>query len=104
MLAAPSTIATAMDTSARPRSTSGASRPAPAPAQRRGQPGLVGQLAQQDRPGVADQALAVPSHFQRVVPARILHHEERSCPGIRMVWLPRNPQNRGALRYLDPSC
>jgi hypothetical protein len=49
--------------------------------QRGGQPRLVGQLAQQHGPGVPDQALAVPGHFQRVVPARILHHEERSCLG-----------------------
>jgi hypothetical protein len=60
-------------------------RELPGPRQRRsqraGQPRLIGQLAQQHRPGVPDQALAVSGHFQRAVPARILHDEERSCPG-----------------------
>ncbi len=82
MLVAPSAIATAMVTSATPLSTSG-NFPARASADPSagGQPGLVGQLAQQHCPGVPDQALALAGHLQPVVPPRILHDEERSCPG-----------------------
>ena len=87
MLVAPSAIATAMDTSATPRSTSGNF---PVARQRRsqrgGQPGLVGQLPQQHRPGVPDQALALAGHRQPVIPPRIIHDEERSCLGNDMVW------------------
>jgi hypothetical protein len=74
MLVAPSAIATAIETSAIPRSISG-DLPARASA---------GPSAP------VSPALAVPGHFQRVVPARILHHEERSCREIAMVWLPLN--------------
>jgi hypothetical protein len=43
-----------------------------------GQAALVGELAQQDRAGVPDQAVPVGSDFQGMVPGRILHREERS--------------------------
>jgi len=76
-----------MDTSATPRSTSGNF---PLPRQRcpqgGGQPGPVGQLAQQHCPGVPDQALALAGHRQPVIPPRIIHDEERSCLGNDMVW------------------
>ena len=51
-----------------------------------GQPGLVGQLAQQYCPGVPDQALALAGHRQPVIPPRIIHDEERSCLGDQMAW------------------
>jgi len=81
-------------------------RELPLPAQRRAerwrQAALIGQLAQQHRPGVTDQALCVRGHGQVPVPARILRHEERSSFGrSQTVWLPRNLPERGALRYLS---
>jgi len=76
----------AMDTSAMPGPPAGTFRPAQRRPQRGGQPGLGGQRAQQHRPGVPAQALAVPGHSQRAIPARILHDEERSrltdCTGV----------------------
>jgi O-methyltransferase involved in polyketide biosynthesis len=70
----------------------------------RGQPHLIGQLAQQHRPGLPHQSLAVAGHIQRMVPPRIVCHEERSCLrksrecGYRVI-----SQNRGALRRPDRS-
>jgi len=60
MLVAPSAIATAMDTSATPRSTSGnfPFRASAAPGRRSARP--VGQLAQQHCPGVPDQPWPSP--------------------------------------------
>ena len=80
-LAAPSTIATARDTSAIPRSISG-NLPARASAgpQRASQSRLVSQLAQQYRPGMARHRAVFGGDPQPVIPRRILHHE-RSCPG-----------------------
>ena len=71
-------------------------RPRQRRSQRRGQPHLVGQLAQQHRPGMADQALAVRGHRQPLVPRRILRIEERSgLVEVTSVWLPRNLPRTG---------
>jgi hypothetical protein len=86
MLVAPSAIATARDQ----RRTAVHQRELPLArqrrSQRRGQPGPVGQLPQEHRPGVPDQALALAGYRQPVIPPRILHDEERSCLGNDMVW------------------
>ena len=58
--------------------------------QRGRQPALVGQLPQQDAAAVPGQAGTVISDLQAVVPAVMLHGEERSSPGDCNVWLPRN--------------
>ena len=47
-------------------------------AQGGGEPGLVGGLAEQDRAGVADQALSVRGDLQGMVPPVTLHGEGRS--------------------------
>jgi hypothetical protein len=47
-------------------------------AQGGGEPGLIGALAEQDRAGVADQALCVRGDLQGMVPSVKLHGEERS--------------------------
>ena len=82
MLVAPSAIAAAIETSTIPRSSSG---DVPffrsAAAQGGGEPGLVGGLAEQDRAGVADQALPVRGDLQGMVPPVMLHGEERSSSG-----------------------
>ena len=87
MLVAPSAIATAIDTSTMPRSSSGRRALLP---QRRAQPGgqsrLVGGLAEQDRAGVADQAGPVGGDLQGMVPPVMLHGEERSSSGDYKVW------------------
>jgi hypothetical protein len=70
--------------------------------QGRGQPRLIGQLPQQHRPGVPDQALTLAGHLQPVIPPRIIHDEERSCLGNDMVWLPGISPHRGALRPSGP--
>ena len=64
MLVAPSTIATAIDTSATPLSTSG-NFPARASAGPSAavSPHLVGELAQQHRPGVPGQAVRLGCHL-----------------------------------------
>ena len=46
----------------------------------------VGQLPQEHRTGVPDQALALAGHHQPVIPLRMLHDEERSFLGNDMVW------------------
>ena len=82
MLVAPSAIETATETSTMPRSSSGdvlffrsaALRAADSPV-------LVGGLAEQDRPGVADQALPVRGDLEGMVPPVKLHGEERSSSG-----------------------
>jgi hypothetical protein len=71
------------DTPARQRELPGSRQRRP---QRRGQPRLVGQLAQQHRPGMPDQALALAGYRQPVIPPRMIHDEERSCLGNDMVW------------------
>ena len=79
MLVAPSAIAAAIDTSATPRSTSGGlPGPRERRPQRRSQPGLVRELAQQHRARMTDQAIPAGSDLQAVVPPRMLHGEERS--------------------------
>ena len=87
MLVAPSAIAAASETSTIPRSSSGDvpffRSAALSPAVR---PGLVGGLAEQDRAGVADQALPVRGDLQGMVPPVMLHGEERSSSGDCMVW------------------
>ena len=93
-----------MDTSATP----GPPGELPGARQRRsqggGQRGLVGQLPQQHRTRVPDQALALAGHRQPVIPPRIVHDEERSCLGNDMVWLPVNFPRTGAFfaRWTDP--
>jgi hypothetical protein len=46
-----------------------------------GQSSLVGGLAEQDRPGVADQARPVGGDLQGMIPPVMLHGEERSSSG-----------------------
>ena len=48
--------------------------------------GLVGGLAEQDRAGVADQALSVRGDLQGMVPPVKLHGEERSRFEDCKVW------------------
>jgi hypothetical protein len=87
MLVAPSAIATAIDTSAHaPVDQRERALPASAPPPARRSARLVGQLPQQDRAGVPDQALPVRGDLQPVVPPVMLHGEERSSPGDYMVW------------------
>jgi hypothetical protein len=100
MLVAPSAIATAMLTSATPRSTSG-NFPARASADPSAavSPAWSAQLAQQHRPGMPDQPVSLSGDPQPVIPRRILHRGERSCPWKLQAC--RNlaiSQNRGALR------
>jgi hypothetical protein len=99
MLVAPSMIA--METSAAPRVHQ---RELPGPRQRRsqrgGQPGLVGQLAQQHRPSMPDQPVGLSGDPQPVIPRRILHREVRSCYWqLQVCGYLVISQNRGALRY-----
>jgi len=56
------------------------------PAELRGEPGLVGGLAEQDRAGVADQPGSVGGDLQGMVPPVMLHGEERSSSGDYGVW------------------
>jgi hypothetical protein len=86
-LVAPSTIATVMETSVIPWSTSGnfPAVPASALARRSARPGRTACAVVS--PGVPDHALVVPGHFRRVVAARMLHGEEcmyqgRSVAGL----------------------
>ena len=51
-----------------------------------GEAGLVGGLAEQDRPGVADQALPVRGDLEGMVPPVKLHGEERSSSGHYVAW------------------
>jgi hypothetical protein len=51
-----------------------------------GESRLVGRLAEQHRPGVADQARPVRGDLQGMVPPVMLHGEERSNPGNCKVW------------------
>jgi len=78
----------------------------PRPPQRHAQPGgqsrLVSGLAQQDRAGVPDQARPVARDLQGMVPAVMLHGEERSSPGDCNVWLPRNLPGPGRSSRLNP--
>jgi hypothetical protein len=82
MLVAPSAMATASDTSTTPRSSSG-----DAPFLRTAalgcpvSPRLVSGLAEQDRPGVADQPGSSCGDLQGMVPPVKLHGEERSGSG-----------------------
>jgi len=75
-----------MDTSAMPGPPAGTFRPAQRRPQRGGQPGLGGHAGAVLLRTLAAQALAVPGHSQRAIPARILHDEERSrltdCTGV----------------------
>jgi hypothetical protein len=84
---APGAIATASDTSTVPRVQQ---RRAALPAQGGGQPGgpaeLAGGLAEQDRAGMADQALPVRGDLQGTVPPIKLHDEERSRFEDCKVW------------------
>jgi hypothetical protein len=50
------------------------------------QSGLVSGLPQQHRPRVADQARPVRGDLQAMVPAVMLHGEERSSSWDYMVW------------------
>jgi hypothetical protein len=62
------------------------------------QPALVGQLPQQDAAAVPGQAGTVISDLQAVVPAVMLHGEERSSPGIATCGYRVISQDQGALR------
>ena len=87
MLVAPSAIAAAIETSTIPRSSSGDVPFFRSAALRRGgEPGLVGGLAEQDRAGVADQALPVRGDLQGMVPPVMLHGEERSSSRGLQAW------------------
>ena len=55
-------------------------------AQDGGQSRLVGGLAEQDRPGVADQALPARGDLEGMVPPVKLHGEERSRSGEYVAW------------------
>jgi hypothetical protein len=55
-------------------------------AQAGGEPGLVGGLAEQDRAGVADQALPVCGDLQGMIPPVMLPGQERSSSGDYGVW------------------
>ena len=82
MLVAPSTIATAMNTSATPRSTSGnlLSRGSADP-RAAVSPAWSASLRSSTAPSVPGQALALAGHRQPVIPPRIVHDEKRSCLG-----------------------
>ena len=87
MLVAPSAIATAMDTSATPRSTSGnfpfraSAEPSAAVS-----PDWSASLRSSTAPACPIRPLALAGHHQTVIPPRILHDEGRSCLGNLMVW------------------
>jgi len=72
----------AMDTSANSLPVDQRELPLPrhCRAQRRGQPGLIVQLAQQHRPAMPGQALALASHFILLSPPVSSMSEERSLP------------------------
>ena len=102
MLAAPSAIAAASETSTVPRSKRGELpffRSAPLS---RGQSGLVGGLAEQDRSGVADQACSVGGDLQGMVPPVMLHGEERSRSVDYMVVVTRNLPGPGRSSLFNP--
>jgi len=56
-------------------------------AQAGGQSRLVSGLTQQNRAGVPDQSLPIAGDLQGMIPAVMLHDEERSSPGknVRVV-------------------
>jgi hypothetical protein len=73
-------------------------RPRQRTLQRGRQPALIGQLPQQHRAAVPHQARPVPGDFQAMIPAVILHDEERSSPEVTWCGYRVISQNQGALR------
>jgi hypothetical protein len=65
-----------------------------------GQAALVGELAQQDPAGMADQAVPVGSDLQGMVPPVKLHGEKRSSPVDCKVVVTRNLPGPGRFSLL----